>query len=126
MLCSGWLRVPAQNASRTGWVLAVGAAFGACGVADPSPPEVASVVVSPSLDTIAAIGGTVLLSAEAVDQCGNAVPGADFAWTSGDESVATVDAGLVTAVDNGQTAIVVESGETTGFAQTGSSRQRPR
>lgn len=64
--------------------------------------------VSPSVDTVAA-GDSLQLSAEAADANGNAISGADFAWSSSDESVATVDStGLVRAESDGAVQITAE------------------
>ena len=51
-----------------------------------------SVAVSPAESTIAALGDTVRLAAEAFDANGHAVGGAEFSWESSAASVATVDA----------------------------------
>ena len=73
---------------------------------------VAEVVVSPSVDTLVAIGDTVRLSAVARDANGHVVEGAEFTWSSDDESVATVDeTGLVAAVGNGSAQVTVTSEE---------------
>lgn len=74
--------------------------------------EVRGVRVSPATDTLRAPGETVRLVAEAADANGFPVANADFAfaWSSSDESVATVDdAGLVTAVAEGAVEITARS-----------------
>ena len=77
---------------------------------------VATVAVSPASASLE-VGDTLRLSAEATDANGHAVAGAEFAWSSGDESVATVDgAGLVTAVSEGEAAVTATSGPASGGA----------
>ena len=79
--------------------------------------EVAGVSVSPSVDTLVALGDTVRLVAEARDANGHVVADADFAWLSADEAVVTVDAaGLITAVANGSTSVTASSGSGVGSA----------
>ena len=78
---------------------------------------VAEVVVEPATDTLLAFGDTLRLSAEAVDANGHSVTGAEFAWESGDTSVATVDAsGLVTGVGSGTATVTASAGSTSGAA----------
>ena len=78
---------------------------------------VASVEVSPSAETIG-LGSTLQLIAEAFDENGNAVAGAEFSWASSDAAVATVDAsGLVTGVAVGVTTITARAGSTQGTAE---------
>ena len=79
--------------------------------------SVASVVVSPSTAELTALGETVQLTAEAFDENGHAVAGAEFLWESSDVAVATVDAGgLVTAVAEGVATITASAGEASGSA----------
>ena len=83
----------------------------------PPPPVATSLTVRPATAELDAVGATVQLSAEVLDQNGRAMPGAAVAWSSGDESVATVDAaGLATAVGDGQAAITATSGSASGSA----------
>ena len=77
---------------------------------------VASVEVSPSAETIG-LGSTLQLIAEAFDENGNAVAGAEFSWASSDEAVATVASGLVTGVAVGVTTITARAGSTQGTAE---------
>ena len=78
---------------------------------------VSAVAVVPAETTIAALGDTLRLAAEALDANGNAVAGSEFSWESGDAAVATVDAsGLVTAVANGDATIAATSGSVSGNA----------
>ncbi len=79
--------------------------------------SVASVVVSPPTAELTALGETVQLTAEAFDENGHAVAGAQFLWESSDVAVATVDAlGLVTAVAEGVARITASAGEASGSA----------
>ena len=79
--------------------------------------SVASVEVSPSVDELTALGQTVQLTAEAFDENGYAVAGAEFSWESSDAAVATVDAGgLVTGVAAGMATITASAGEASGSA----------
>ncbi len=76
-----------------------------------------SVVVSPTADTVAP-GDTLRLAAEAFDENGHPVEGAEFGWSSSDVSVATVDGGgLVTGVAEGTATIVAAAGSGRGTAQ---------
>ena len=79
--------------------------------------EVSSVTAVPAEASIAALGDTLRLTAEAFDANGHAVAGAEFSWESIDESVATVDAmGLVTAIASGSVTITATSGSVSGSA----------
>ena len=76
-----------------------------------------SVVVSPAADTVAP-GDTLRLAAQAFDENGHPVEGAEFGWSSSDVSVATVDGGgLVTGVAEGTATIVAAAGSGRGTAQ---------
>ena len=75
--------------------------------------EVAGVVVSPA----ATPGETVRLLARAADANGHEVAGASFRWTSGDESIATVDGtGLVRRTGEGNTTIAATSEGVAGMS----------
>ena len=79
--------------------------------------SVASVAVSPSADTVA-LGDTLRLAAEAADANGHAVTGAEFAWSSSDTTLATVESsGLVTGVAEGMATITATVGSAQGTAQ---------
>ena len=80
--------------------------------------EASAVEITPTAAAaLAAVGDTVRLAATAVDANGHPVAGAVFAWSSGDEAVATVDsAGLVTAVGNGTAMVTATSGQASGSA----------
>ena len=76
-----------------------------------------AVAVSPSADTLAALGDTVRLLAEATDANGNEVAAAEFSWSSSDTLVANVDdSGLVTATGTGETTVNAEAGDASGDA----------
>ena len=76
-----------------------------------------SVIVSPPADTIAS-GDTLRLVAEAFDENGHAVEGAEFSWSSNNVSVATVDAsGLVRGVAEGTATITATAGDALGTSE---------
>ena len=78
---------------------------------------VSSVTAVPAEASIAALGDTLRITAEAFDANGSAVTGVEFSWESSDNSVATVDAsGLVTSVANGTATITATAGEASGSA----------
>lgn len=77
----------------------------------------AAVTVTPAADTLAALGDTVRLTAEAMDANGHQVAGAEFTWTSGDDSVVAVDStGLAAAVSNGSAGVTATYDEVVGSA----------
>ncbi len=79
--------------------------------------SVGSVVVSPAADTVAP-GDTLRLAAEAFDANGHLIEGAEFAWSSGDGSIATVDAtGMVRGLREGRVTITAASGDAQGTAE---------
>ena len=83
----------------------------------PEPARPTTVTVSPSTAELTALGATVQLSAEVRDQNARVMAGATVTWSSGDTSVATVDAsGLVTAVGNGTATITASAGSASGSA----------
>ena len=91
-----------------------GSASGSAGITVTQTVE--SVRVSPIDGTIGS-GETLRLSAEAFDENGHAVAGAEFSWESSDPSVATVDAsGLVTGADIGVATITARAGGGRGTA----------
>ena len=78
----------------------------------------AEVVVSPEAVTMVSFGETLELAAEAFDANGHMIEGADFAWSSQDESVATVDgAGVVTAIANGAATVVASAEDAAGTSE---------
>jgi uncharacterized protein YjdB len=92
-----------------------GGASGAAAVTVMQSPD--SVAVLPAEATVAALGDTLRLTAEAFDANGRAVAGAEFSWASSDDAVATVDrSGLVTATGDGAATITATSGSASGTA----------
>ena len=78
---------------------------------------VSSVTVAPAEASLAALGDTLRLTAEAFDANGHAVAGAELSWETSDDAVAMVDAsGLVTATANGTATIAATAGEASGSA----------
>ena len=76
----------------------------------------ASIVLSPSADTLD-IGATSVLTAATFDADGAALGGVSLTWTSSDEAVATVDGtGVVTGVSPGNSTITAASGSVAGTA----------
>ena len=70
-----------------------------------------SITIEPAMATLMSIGETVQLTASVLDQNGQPVSGAVVAWSSSDETVATVSVGgLVTAVMNGTATITARAG----------------
>ena len=77
----------------------------------------AEVTVTPPMDTLAALGDTVRLTAAALDANGHSVASADFRWASGDDSVVAVNGtGLAAAVSNGSANVTASYDEITGNA----------
>ncbi|MXY48485.1 MAG: Ig domain-containing protein, partial [Gemmatimonadetes bacterium] len=80
-------------------------------------PVATSISIEPSSHTLAMTGATVQLTATVRDQHENVMSDVTVTWSSGDESVATVDAnGLVTAVGNGMAEITAQAGDVMGTA----------
>ena len=74
--------------------------------------------ITPRTAAFTAIGQTIQLSAEVLDQLGRAISAPSVVWSSGDGSVVTVDlSGLVTAVGDGETAISATSGAVSDSAR---------
>lgn len=79
-------------------------------------PPVASVVISPAVDSLD-LGGTRQLTAQPRDAKGNPLSGRTIAWATANPAVATVsESGLVTAVAIGSTFITATSEGRTGNA----------
>jgi len=71
---------------------------------------VANVAVTPATATLASLGATEQLSASATDAAGRPLAGRVIAWSSNNDSIASVSAeGLVTAVSNGMATITATS-----------------
>ena len=80
--------------------------------------EASSVEVSPDSVEFTVLGDTARITATVLDANGSAVAGAAVAWSSADESVATVDAlGLVTAVGVGTTTVTASAGDLESIVQ---------
>ena len=76
-----------------------------------------SLTVSPPMDTIAP-GDTLRLVAEAYDDSGHVVEGAEFTWSSSDAPVATVDpSGLVRGAGEGTATITAAAGDVSGTSE---------
>ena len=94
----------------------------ACGDGDtepppPDPPRPTTVTVTPATADLTALGATVQLRAQVLDQYGQVMAGAAVTWSSGDASVAAVDgSGLVTAAANGAATITATAGSASGTA----------
>ncbi len=75
------------------------------------PSTVASIRVTPALDTAVSIGETVTFSAVAKDAKGQPISGASLSWSSSATSVATVSgSGVATAKANGTARIIASVG----------------
>ena len=112
---SGHLRT---HAARCAGVLAAFFALLSCGDDTTSPPptpppetpQPATVTVEPDSAVVVA-GDTVRLTARVLDQRARVISGAPVTWTSGDPTVAAVDAtGLVTGLKEGQANVTAASG----------------
>lgn len=80
-------------------------------------PMVVTVSVTPAVSTLAALGETVQLAAEARDAQGGAIPARTFTWSSSEKEVATVTAsGLVRAIGNGTATITARTNGVSGSA----------
>jgi hypothetical protein len=83
-----------------------------------APPVPTTVTLSPNTVSFTAVGQTQQLSPAILDQQGNPVEGAQVAWASSDQAVATVSpAGLVTATGPGTCQITATVGEIAAVAQ---------
>jgi Big-like domain-containing protein len=84
----------------------------------PGPTPVASVSVSPAVDTVG-VGLTRQLTTVTKDAAGNVLTGRVVTWTSGNPAVATVSAnGLVTAVAPGSVTVTATSEGVNGTSTT--------
>ena len=84
----------------------------------PDPPRPTTLTVSPATAELTALGATVHLTAEVRDQNARVMAGATVTWSSGDTSVATVDAsGLVTGVTEGMATITASAEPASGSAE---------
>lgn len=85
-----------------------------CGEDPTEPPFVRrpmSVSVSPMSSTLLALGDTLRLTAQVLDQDGRTIGDAVVTWRSSDDAVVAVDGtGLARAVDNGEVTITAAAG----------------
>ncbi len=102
---------------------AIVAAAASCSSASPPPtlptlvPHVATVDVTPGIDTLVAAGQSQQLSAVAHDSTGAVVSGVSITWASSGTGVATVDSsGQVTAIANGSATITATASGVAGHA----------
>lgn len=80
------------------------------------PPPVASIVVSPSSNTLT-VGDSVALTATAKDASGNVIPDAPITWSTSNAAAVTVSStGLAKAVGGGTATITAMSGTASGTA----------
>jgi hypothetical protein len=87
-------------------------------IATGAPVPVSSVDVTPATASVA-VNATVPLTATARDAQGNVLTGRLVTWTSDDETIATVDAGLVRGVAAGSTTVrATVEGQSDGAAIT--------
>lgn len=110
-------RVPAISRRRpaTLHLLLLGLLAACGGGESPTGPQaVASVTIAPPAGPIASLGETLTLTAVAADGRGRPVAGVPVSWSSSDASVATVTAGVVTAVANGTAVITATAGAASG------------
>ncbi|MYN65424.1 MAG: hypothetical protein F4X11_10400 [Acidobacteria bacterium] len=114
----------ANDPARTGTALLVLLTVAACGdsTAEPSPtapdpPRATRVTVTPATARLTALGESVRLAAEVLDQNGQTMAGAAVTWSSSATAVATTDEnGLVTAAGNGTATITATAGSASGSA----------
>lgn len=91
-------------------------------IIEPPPPSedpvVASIEITPTNDTLTALGKTRQLSAIAKDASGGTIAGKTFAWSSSAPGVASVapSSGLVTAIAEGSTTVTATVDGVSGSA----------
>ena len=82
----------------------------------PPPPQPATVTLEPNPAVVVA-GDTVRITAHVLDQRARVLSGASVTWTSGDPSVASVDAtGLVTGLREGWASVTATAGPASASA----------
>ncbi|MDZ7781199.1 MAG: invasin domain 3-containing protein [Gemmatimonadota bacterium] len=81
-------------------------------------PVIASVEVSPELDTLHALGSTLQFTAVARDADGAEISDVTFTWSVEAESVAVIDTdtGVATSVENGETTVTATADGVSGTA----------
>ena len=115
--CPQFLLVAAVVLAGMVWASGCGDAATEPNPPPPDPPRPTTVTVTPGIAQLTALGATVQLAAQVLDQNGQAMSGTPVSWTSSDASVATVDAaGLVTAAGNGTATIAATAGSVSGTA----------
>ncbi len=80
------------------------------------PPPAATVEVAPTSVVFKSLGDTETLAATVRSRDGAVLPNASVTWASSDPAVASVDAGTVTALSNGETSVTATSGAASGSA----------
>ena len=77
-----------------------------------------AITVTPDTVLLAALGQTVQLSAEVLDQIGRAMADVSVSWSSSDARVVAIDgAGLATAMGHGTATITAATGDVRGTAE---------
>ena len=106
------------TAAGNGTVTIAASAGGASGTAAVTvTQDVSAVAVTPAAHTLVA-GDMLRLAVEATDANGHPVTGAEFAWESSDDAVATVDgSGLMTGVAEGAATITATADDARGTAE---------
>ena len=106
------------TAAGNGTVTIAASAGGASGTAAVTvTQDVSAVAITPAAHTLVA-GDMLRLAVEATDANGHAVAGAEFAWESSDDAVATVDgSGLMTGVAKGAATITATADDARGTAE---------
>ena len=106
------------TAAGNGTVTIAASAGGASGTAAVTVmQDVSAVAVTPAAHTLVA-GDMLRLAVEATDANGHPVAGAEFAWESSDDAVATVDgSGLMTGVAEGAATITATADDARGAAE---------
>lgn len=84
------------------------------GPEDPPPPVEVDTIELVGVDFELSPGETLQLTARARSANGEVLPGHTFTWATDDDTVATVEAGLVTAVAPGEVIISATTGDVTG------------
>lgn len=78
------------------------------------PPSAATVEVAPGSVVFVALGDTETLAATVRSRDGAVLPDASVTWASSDPAVASVEAGTVTALSNGEASVTATSGAASG------------
>jgi hypothetical protein len=85
---------------------------------NPPPPVLTRIIVSPASATVAA-GESQQFTARGFDQNGQEMTGLSFAWSSSDQTVATInESGLATTLKGGATQVTASSGNVASVAAT--------